>query len=165
METSGEVLPNGVWCADGGAIYATAACALALAGMYREERATRPVLEFERTKRRVVYVPGTSEGTPTGVFVQRGDKLRFVGRGFVVHGVLGKRVGARGDAEAARAYPRIVKSAPFACLLARVEADGRPFAPQLEEEIEIRETGHLFLLVNDKERTGNQDGWTITIQR
>ena len=105
------------------------------------------------------------EGTSARILVQKGDWLKLIDHGNLEHGALNRRLDARGAPNADRSYRRIVKKAPFACLLARIGEKGKPFAPPMAEEFYVRETGVLYFLVNDKSRVGNAAGWTIVVHR
>jgi hypothetical protein len=160
----GSVGANGPWGPDGGIIYTTAACVLALSGPYREERRVRAMVDYVRKGVREVHVAGTSTGTPTRVFVQRGDRIKLIDHGKVTEGEMDRSAGANGFVNADRSFKRLIKRKNFACLLARVGEKGKPFAPALAEAFDVPGTGHLYFLVNDRNPSDNSGGWVIEIR-
>jgi hypothetical protein len=160
----GSVRANGPWGHDGGVIYSTAACVLALSGPYREKRRVRAMVEFSRKGHREVYVPGTSDGTPSRILVQKGDRIKLIDHGKMLHGAMRREIGASGFANADRSHKRLHKRSNFACLLARIGEKGKLFAPPIEEAFDVPATGHLEFLVNDKSRQGNVNGWVIEVR-
>jgi len=161
----GGVRAGGPWGRDGGVVYSTALSVLALAGAYREPRLVRPMVQFTRRGAVSVFVPGSSEGTPARILVEKGDAIKITDTGRIGPAALRGTVDARGDANRDSPGRPLVRGAPFACLLAKIGHDDKPFPPPLAEEFEADDTGPLLLLVNDRSPERNDGGWTIRIRR
>jgi len=91
LGTDGGVLAKGPW-RDGGRVYATAMCVLALSTPYREPPATR-ASAFFRTKKHVVDVWWE---TPTGIYLDAGASVKVAASGVLVVWRNGPELGPEG---------------------------------------------------------------------
>ncbi|MEM8884306.1 MAG: prenyltransferase/squalene oxidase repeat-containing protein [Planctomycetota bacterium] len=161
---NGSVRPDGPWGVDGGVIYATAACVLALTGPYREGRLVQPMVQFQRSGKIDAFVSGAG-AVASRVFVRRGDQLSFYDAGTAWHKVLRRSFNANGVEDIDRSFKRIVKRAPWGCLLARIGEKGKPFAPGIAEAYTMPADGPLYLMMNCTGTPIPERGWWITIKR
>jgi hypothetical protein len=155
----------GVWGEDGGRIYATAMCALALTAPYRVARSRALTAgSFLETRKRSLQVPGWADAIPTGIYVESGMVLDIEARGVIVPFKKGPHLGPAGTRQRlGRSSKGRKKRAPFGCLLGRVD-DGQPFVVLPGKSNTLRAYGHLWLLVNDEDLSDNRGWWDVTLE-
>lgn len=166
VEANGAVAAKDPWGNDGGRVYATAMCILALTAPYREaapaELAGSPTKEFFRRRTHTVEVSALAHATPAGLYVDAGMQLVFTAIGNVIPFRNGPSIGPEG--QAVRGYSGRVKSLTYCCLLGRIGEDGKPFRVKLGATMQAPEPGPLYLLVNEASPEDNQGGFTVKIE-
>ena len=161
QKADGSIAPHGVWGPDGGTIYATAMCALALAAPYREPRSQHlSPRAFLDSKTRTVDVPAWAESVPTGIYVDSGTVLKIQASGQV----RGYAKGPMTSADARKGDPRVKARTRGGalCLLGRI-GDDKPFVVGIDKKVTMRGSGHLRLMVNDKNYADNAGAYKVTI--
>lgn len=167
VNEDGGIDPRDPWSPDGGRIYATATCALALAAPYREPPLAPAqrwsASQFLSSGERSVIVWGAGE-EETGVYLDPSIQVevRVAGRMELSKGL--PKLGPEGNADV-RHLARVLKGAPFGCLLGRIGPEGKPFPIEAGKPFRTKTPGHLHLLPNDPEPGDDGDGlWTVTVR-
>ncbi|MHC4548251.1 MAG: prenyltransferase/squalene oxidase repeat-containing protein [Planctomycetota bacterium] len=166
--SDGGMRASGVWGADGGRIYATAMCVLALAAPYREPPPAGAdqgnASAFLEKKERTVGLAAVAGEIATGIYVDPGRQIRVEARGHIVPWIGGPKVTVHGIKHKRKSYRPLLKSAPFGCLLGRVGPDGKPFRLKPEKKTTLKDSGQLYLLVNDERPADGKKSWRVTVR-
>jgi hypothetical protein len=157
-----------VWGDDGGRIYTTAMTVLALAAPYAEPgpgggTETRSASLFLRDGTREVAVAATTAETPTGIYADPGMHVVLTARGTIQPWVGAPKAAVDGIKHDLKSYKPLVKGAPFACLLAKIGSEGKPFRILMEKKVTLSAHGQLFLLANDDRPEDGTGAWTVRI--
>ncbi|MCZ6786448.1 MAG: terpene cyclase/mutase family protein [Planctomycetota bacterium] len=168
VESDGGIRVTGPWGPDGGRIYTTAMCVLAMACPYREPGPRHghgwTMSEFRRNRLRSVTVLAKPGIARTGIYIDPSAALSVRTFGIIRPGRYLSTVRASGMKTAPGGARRIVKKAPYYCLVGRVGLKGKPFRIVEDKPITTKEAGELYLLTNTKDRATASGFWNIEIR-
>ncbi|MEE8107163.1 MAG: hypothetical protein V3T86_16635 [Planctomycetota bacterium] len=162
---AGAVRPSGPWGDDGGRIYSTALCALALAAPYRENgpgtgRGKTPSA-FLRTGKRTVDMAGWFASVESGIYVDTGTKLIIRTSGAISPDRKARPYPPKGIPKGGKAR---FKDHPYGCLLGRIGPKGKLFRmPPAGKPMVARSPGHLVFWHNARPTVSASGSWTIEI--
>ena len=120
--------------------------------------------EFWRNRLRSVTVHAIPGITRTGIYVNPSAALSVRTFGVIRPARHLATVRASGMKIAPIGARRVVKKAPYYCLVGRVGLKGKPFRIVEDEPITAKETGELYLLTNTKDRATASGFWRIEIR-
>ena len=154
----GGLRAKGPW-SEGGRVYATSICVMALAAPYREPVAAR-ASGFLETGKQEVTVRSVA---PAGIYLDAGVSLKVTARDGVVAWRGGPELGPEGTKTPPKGLKPLVRKGNFGCLLARIGPEGKPFRIK-NEVLRAPVPGQLYLLVNDLHPQDNDKGWTVSLE-
>jgi hypothetical protein len=165
--TDGSIDPADPWGKEGGRVYSTAVCTLALSCPVSETPCAPPgsAADFLALGTRTLAVPATATGLPTGIWLEPGMTVNITPEGEVVSWPGAEPAGPEGHRKTPPGRDRVTSRGPFGCLLGRIGEDGKPFA--LKKETTVRphgERGPLFLLMNDEHPDEASGELTVRIE-
>jgi hypothetical protein len=165
--TDGSIDPAGPWGRDGGRVYSTAVCTLALSCPVSETPCTPPgsATDFLAFGTRTLTVPATSTCRATGIWLEPGMTVNITPEGEVVSWPGAEPSGPEGHKKTPHGRDRVTSRGPYGCLIGRIGEDGKPFA--LKKETTVRphgERGPLFLFMNDEHPDEASGELTVRIE-
>jgi len=167
VQQSGDIQPCDPWSPDGGRVYATAMVVLALTAPYRETpRAApgaSPTARLLAGGALTVLLSGAAGDVSTGLYVDPGMPVLVTATGVITPGRGGPAAGPEGVPQV-KGGAALVKGFPFACLLGRAGADGKPFRIKPGAVFRSAEPGPLVLFCNDRAPDDNEGVWQITLK-
>ncbi len=158
---AGGVQAVGTWCGDGGRIYSTAMCVLALSARWSASVPDADPIRFRKTGTRLVRVPGHARVVPTGIYVDNGTALSFRAIGAVIGAKKTMSVGPGGTKKRIPGVSAVTKGGVLR-LLAQV-GNQKPFPVTLDKDTSFFKPGHLHFLVNDTKRSDNTGWFDVTV--